>query len=281
MGVFSNSMWIRCCRVTRLSTSNTLSPSLKVTVVVAKITPSDGTIAFFSSFNRFMLFRMVSHRMDRVQVSFLLSSTVASSGSTGVGFPSGTGSVWYLSFPVSGSISIPGVEEEGAWEESVVPLSLDAGLSVEGVLDGVSAAGEEELLSCGVSLGAALLSVWLPSADTVLPAPPSAEDELMEVSAVGILLFGVGWSRNAAAKTATTHTTASPIFACLVLKNCLIFSFMRCFLKFLEIPESPAAHSTPLGSGAEPDGFLSDPVISLSFSFCQARPAPPASIGIL
>ena len=36
------------------------------------------------------------------------------------------------------SISIPGVEEESACEESVVLLSLDIGSSSMGVLDGIS-----------------------------------------------------------------------------------------------------------------------------------------------
>lgn len=56
----------------------------------------------------------------------------------------------------------------------------------------------------------------------------------MEVSATGALGFGVGWSRNAAVKTAATHTTARSILACFVYKNCLIFSFIRYFFEFLE-----------------------------------------------
>ena len=59
--------------------------------------------------------------------------------------------------------------------------------------------------------------------DIVLPALLSAEDELIEVSAVGMLRFGVDCSRNAATSTAATHTAANPIFACLVLKKFFIF----------------------------------------------------------
>ena len=53
-----------------------------------------------------MLSRMVSQRTESVQV-WVTSENSTSCGSTGRGFPSGTGSVRYLSFPVSGLISMP------------------------------------------------------------------------------------------------------------------------------------------------------------------------------
>ena len=105
MAVQLYSMWMLLSRHTRCKTSNTLSPSEKATLVEARITPSDGTIPCLDSSHRPILFRIVRQEMENVQVWFLLVSMVVSSGSTGVGFPGGTGSVWYLSLPVAGSIT--------------------------------------------------------------------------------------------------------------------------------------------------------------------------------
>ena len=62
-----------------------------------------------------ILSRIVLQVMEMVQVCCFDVSTVVSSGSVGVGLPSGTGSVWYLSFPVEGLISClpPVVPEDG------------------------------------------------------------------------------------------------------------------------------------------------------------------------
>ena len=92
-----------------------LSPSENVTVVVPRITPLDGTMLFFDSFTLSILSRIVLQVMEMVQVCCFDVSTVVSSGSVGVGLPSGTGSVWYLSFPVEGLISClpPVVPEDG------------------------------------------------------------------------------------------------------------------------------------------------------------------------
>ena len=73
-------------------------------MVADRIVPSAGTMPCLDSSHRSILFRMVLQEMEKVQVCFLLVSTVVSSGSTGTGFPSGTGSVRYLSLPVEGSI---------------------------------------------------------------------------------------------------------------------------------------------------------------------------------
>ena len=114
---------------------------------------------------------------------------------------------------------MPGAEEDGTWGEIVVPLPLDVGVSAEGAFDGASVDEEEdtvpeELASCDSS-GTVSLPVWLLPDATVLPSPLSV-DEVVEALATGILRFGVGCSRNAAAKTAAMHATARPIFACLV-----------------------------------------------------------------
>ena len=53
-----------------------------------------------------MLFRIVAQEMEIVQL-YAASPTVVFCGSTGVGMPSGTGSVWYWSCPVSGSMTMP------------------------------------------------------------------------------------------------------------------------------------------------------------------------------
>lgn len=60
-----------------------------------KTMPSSGTRNFLFSTHLSMLSRMVSQEMEKVQVWVVVVSTVVSCGSTGVGLPSGTGSVMY------------------------------------------------------------------------------------------------------------------------------------------------------------------------------------------
>lgn len=91
MGVQLDSMCILFSRQSRWSTSNTLSPSVNVTVVVGRITPSAGTRGFLLSSHLSQLFRMVAQEMEKVQVALPPAEDVP--GSTGMGLPSGTGSV--------------------------------------------------------------------------------------------------------------------------------------------------------------------------------------------
>ena len=146
-------------RQVRCSTSKTLSPSENVTVVVSRMMPSEGTIPFLDSFTLSMLSRIVLQVMEIVQVYFVDVSTSASSGSAGAGFPSGTGSVWYLSFPVEGSISCLPLVEGVSCALSNGVVSSGFSVSVDSS-DGVSVSeGVCTSSSCG---GSGTLSAGLP-----------------------------------------------------------------------------------------------------------------------
>ena len=90
-----DSMWMELSRHTRWSTSNTLSPSLNSTSVAGKTMPSAGTRNFLFFTHLSMLSRMVSQEMEKIQVCVTVVSTAVSCGSTGLGLPSGIGSVMY------------------------------------------------------------------------------------------------------------------------------------------------------------------------------------------
>ena len=67
MGVQLYSIWISAASQTLFSTSNTVSPSAKLTFVLGRIVPFMGTKGAFSSFRLLVLSRMVSQTMVIVQ----------------------------------------------------------------------------------------------------------------------------------------------------------------------------------------------------------------------
>ena len=120
------------------------------------------TVPAFFSLKHIHIVQMVSHRMDRVG-QLLLSSAVTSSGSTEWACPPVPGRLFIL--PSLGSISYR--SRRGLFQDVVVSLSLTP--ACRWMVLTTHPQQEEELLST-VFHDAVLLSVWLPSADTVLPA---------------------------------------------------------------------------------------------------------------
>ena len=112
-----------------------------------RIQPSAGTSSTFSGSQRSRLSRMAAQEMESVQV-YAASPISTSSGSTGMGLPSGTGSVWYLSLPVPVSIIMPLISSYSP----VAPAPISAGVWNSGrSAGGSSAAGSS---GCSVSFAA-------------------------------------------------------------------------------------------------------------------------------
>ena len=213
------------------------SKLLKLTVVAAKITPSRGRMPSLSWSNKSMLFKIVSQRMEMVQVSLLLSSTGESSGSTGAGFPSGTGSVWNLSLPLFGLAACPAEEPlpaAGEAEEGSTPLPGREPAAAE------SGGKDAEIVLP--------LSVLLAEERMAEPSSRPASDR-PDSAAAGISRFGAGCKKNATASTATTHIIARPISACLVFIKLLIDFICLSAPYLLLSAQRPRGSKEPQGHG--------------------------------
>ena len=167
-------MCILFSRHTRLSTSNTLSPSVNSTAVGASRTPSAGIRSAFSALSRSRFSRIAAQEMETVHVGTVLSDGVSvSSGEAGVSAVCDGASACF----------------DGSAGVSASCRSVSEGADVAGASCAASGAGVSLCAGVGVGVGSVVCALQPARVNISASASSAAQRRFAVFMSVSLLSF--------------------------------------------------------------------------------------------